>query len=539
MLCVLTLACTGQIGEPSIAPNVPPDSPFDPSREALPSDQGVSSAVPRLSRRELEHAIHEVFGFETIATGSLPPDARLATNPETGGEEEVFDTFAGTLDTYLPAEVFVQGIATLAFEVARLTADDTALVQRLGDCAPSDPEDACLERYIGRVGRRLYRRPLRDDETSRLRAVAAMFADASFEAQVRAVTQSLLQSPEFVYRVSVGEDEGDGLRRLDNFELLARVSFHLWGELPGEAWLDRAEGAPWDEEAYEAIVREMASDPRTDAQIRELHEAWIRHETLIVADEALAADMVAETNALIERALGDGRWSDLFTSEETFVTPALAAHYGIEGVDEPGWVRTENPERAGLLTHGAFLSLSSTQGNGTLPSRRGAILAERILCSPIPPPPPDVDIDDGVEVEEGACKSDAYLAHSSVSSGCAGCHSRMDPLGFGFERFDGLGVYRTTERLNPSCDIEGTGTVAGEAFAGPREFATTIATSGALTFCGTAQMMRHALRRPLQQDDGFAQARLHAAFVDEGEDFKALMVALALDPTFRYRKEAL
>ncbi len=536
MLWVALLGCTGSIGEP---PELDPDTPLGPDgrREALPSDQSPSSAIPRLSRREIDHVVEDVFGYAGLAIETLPPDARTATNPDSGGEEEVFDTFSGTLETYLPGEVFVQGQATLAFEVARRVVEDSALLDRLTECDPTVDESPCLENLVDRVGLQLFRRPLSDEERTRLLAAASSFADTSYEVRVRAVLQALLASPDWVYRVGVGQPDDD-LRELNNFEVLSRLAFHLWGRPPDEPFLQRAFGDRWSDDEYEQVVRDMAADPRMGDQVRALHADWLRHETLIVSDEELAADMMTETDALLDRALGDGAWSDLFTATETFVSPALAEHYGMDPIDEPQWVPTANPERSGMLTHGSFLSLSSTQGDGTLPSRRGAILAERILCSPIPPPPSDVDIDDGVEVEMGECKSDAYLAHRVAGSSCEGCHSHMDPLGFGFERFNGLGVYRTEERLNPACSIEGSGSVGGQDFIGPREFAEQIARSGDLTACGTTQMMRYALRRPLAADDAHTHVRLHDAFVSEGEDFQALMVALALDPTFRYRKEA-
>ncbi|MES2572473.1 MAG: DUF1588 domain-containing protein, partial [Verrucomicrobiota bacterium] len=50
---------------------------------------------------------------------------------------------------------------------------------------------------------------------------------------------------------------------------------------------------------------------------------------------------------------------------------------------------------------------------------------------------------------------------------CAGCHARMDPLGFGLENFDALGNWRTTVGGSP-VDASGQ-LVTGEKFSGPIE----------------------------------------------------------------------
>ncbi len=520
--------CTGKIGG---AP--PSDNLVPPTRSGLaaPGDQAPATAIPRLSRREIEASIVSVFGISGVADRILPADPTQATNPATSGSEEIFDTFIGTLGEYVPGGVFVEASEALAFEVAREVAADPAKLERLAGCDSND--DACLETLTRRVGLRLFRRPLRSDETARLLDAATAFDD--FPLKARSVIQSLVMSVDFLYRVDLGgAPDGDGLRALNNYEMLSRLSYLFWGAPPTDAMLARAVGPLFDEEEFAALVDEAAADSRTTTQVRNLHTMWIGYEELLVSDPEIRRAMLEESDALLDRVLeGSVAWSTLFTSQTTFLSPELAAHYGMEG---EGWTDYTNPERAGILSHGSFLSLSSTQGAGTLPSRRGAVIAARFLCSPVPPPPANVDIDDGVEVAEGECKADGYAAHRA-SPTCRGCHSIMDPIGFGFERFDGEGRYRTEERLNPECSIAGTGRAAGADFFGPRGFVEAIAASGDLTECGTEQVVRFAFRRGLQHADQALVQRLHEEFVESGEDFRALLRSVALDPTFRYRVE--
>jgi hypothetical protein len=516
-------------------------------RGAGPEGPGVidvrlaTTAIPRLSVREVDATLEQVLGITGAAARHLPPDPATAINPVTGAEDEIFDTEAGTKT---PSQVFVEGLEALAFEVAADVSADPARLAAIAPCASDASADpaGCLGDLASALALGLWHRPIAADEESAVVLLAMPFVtEGGFALGARLVIQSMVQSPELAYRAEVGTDVGDDLRRLSGYELLARVSYFLWGTGPTPELLDRvaAQGGELDDAMLEELVREMAADPLADAQMRRFHRMWLRYERMLVTDPALAADMLTESDALLERALFDdaASWDDLFLSTESFVTPALARHYGLAPLPtEPAWVAYDDAQRAGLLTQGSFMSLSSTRMVETLPSRRGAMIARRILCIPILPPPADVDIDDGVEVPEGACKADAYEAHRS-SGACSGCHTVIDGIGFGFERFDGLGRYRTVETENPSCEIEGTGQVDGDAFSSPRELAAITMDDGQVARCGVEHVIRFAQRHVSASSDQELVTRLNRAFAREGHDFRALMIASALDPAFRLRRE--
>jgi hypothetical protein len=320
--------------------------------------------------------------------------------------------------------------------------------------------------------------------------------------------------------------------RLTNHELVSRMAYLLWGAPPSAALLTRAEAPAFGDAEIAAIAGEMLDDPRAEQQMRTFHRLWLRYPSSAIADTTLRDDMQAESEALVGRALEDGAaWSTLFTSSETFVTPALAMHYGMSAPSSASWVAYDG-DRAGILSHGSFLSLSATRGSETLPSRRGAMLARRILCETIPPPPPDVDIDDGVEVAEGACKAEAYEAHRSVGA-CYGCHATIDGLGFGFERFDGLGQYREVEEANASCTIDGAGSYGGDAFTGPRGLVAVAEES--MNDCGIEQLVRFAYRDRVLANDRALLRRLEQRFEVSGLEFRELLRAVVTDPSFAHR----
>lgn len=504
--------------------------------EAL--DIPATTAIPRLSRREVDATVFEVFGIEGAAERFLPEDPRTVVDPETGVEIETFDTYVGSKD---PSVVFIEGLEAMALDVARDFSEDTEGVASIAGCSPSgDWDPTCLRSLIESLGLRLWRRPLGAEEVDVLLAAATEFGEEGGHAfAVRMVAQSLLQSPEFAYHHELGVDAGDGLRFLDNYELVSRMAFTLWGQGPSVELLEMAGSADFDDETLLAVALETVGDPRAEEQMRSFHELWLRYDELLVTDADLAADMRAESDALVDRVLLDdtARWTSLLTSTETFVTPSLAEHYGLEEIPgSPGWVAYGDDGRAGLLSHGSFLSLSSTQGSETLPSRRGSMLSQRIVCQSVPPPPDDVDIDDGVEVGEDECKIDGYEAHRDAGGACAGCHALIDPLGFGFERYDGLGRYREVEPDKPQCAIEGAGEVAAQPFSGPREFAAVLESEGVAARCAVKQLGRFATRSTTDRDD--LVDRLAESFESDDENFRTLMIAVVTDPTFRYRKEA-
>src|SRR5690606_7888459 len=79
-------------------------------------------------------------------------------------------------------------------------------------------------------------------------------------------------------------------------------------------------------------------------------------------------------------------------------------------------------------------------------------------------------------------------------SGCATCHRMIDPLGFSFEQFDGMGVYREKEGDSPvdsSTEIK-LGLDFDGSYANSNELAAALAQSEAVRECFGRQIFRSA-----------------------------------------------
>src|SRR5881394_793132 len=83
---------------------------------------------------------------------------------------------------------------------------------------------------------------------------------------------------------------------------------------------------------------------------------------------------------------------DFIKADYTFLNERLARHYGIAGVKGEAFQRVSlrKTGRAGVLTQGAVLTLTSNPTR-TSPVKRGKYVLENILGTPPPPPPPDVE----------------------------------------------------------------------------------------------------------------------------------------------------
>ena len=104
----------------------------------------------------------------------------------------------------------------------------------------------------------------------------------------------------------------------------------------------------------------------------------------------------------------------------------------------------------------SFLALQA-HPTSTSPTRRGKFIREVLLCQSLSPPPADVDTSIPEPSTGYPTMRDRLEEHMS-NPDCSVCHMQTDPIGLGFENFDGLGGWRTTENGNvvdPSGELDG------------------------------------------------------------------------------------
>jgi hypothetical protein len=177
--------------------------------------------------------------------------------------------------------------------------------------------------------------------------------------------------------------------------------------------------------------------------------------------------------------------------------------------------------RSGLLTQPGVLAAHASV------IQRGRFVRERVFCQELPDPPADVPKPDP--------KLDARAraeAHASQPS-CKACHELMDPIGFGFLAYDGIGRYRP-QAGNTAANTSGRliGTDADGDFRSPVELARRIAGSTTVAGCFVKQWFRHATGRAEGAGDERSVAQLNGAFATH--DIRELAAAVAASDAFQY-----
>ena len=442
-----------------------------------------------------------------------------------------------------------------------MTAAEGIAAEVVGDLAallPCDPgavgDLACAEEFVADLGLRAYRRPLDAGERARLMGVFEEGrAQEDFANGIRLTVQAVLQSPFFLYHVEDGEPaDGVGdLVALDDYALASRLSYFLWNTMPDDTlFAAAASGELATASGLSGQLDRLLADPRSEEAIASFHLQWLGADEIAhlekdpdffpLFDRALADAMLDETARFSSWVLreGDGTLETLFTAEFTITDdPGLLALYGVtlpEGHQPGDPVPLPEGQRAGLLTHASLLA-SHSHANQTSPIHRGVLVRQNLFCHMLPPPPPDVD-DVPPDPDPNATTRERFDQHTSDPS-CAGCHNLIDPVGFGFENYDGIGAFRTMEGDLPvdasgellATDVDGP-------FDGVVELAAQLVESQTVRQCVSRQWFRFALGRSETIEDTCTMDRLYESFESSGHDVRVLLRELVLSDAFRYRR---
>jgi cytochrome c5 len=350
--------------------------------------------------------------------------------------------------------------------------------------ASDTDEERCARSILTRLARRAFRRPLTSDDVV---ALVGFYregrAQGSFDRGIQQALTRVLVDPEFLFRV---ERDPPKVRagtayRISDLELASRLSFFLWSSIPDEELVRAAEqGRLKDRAVLSAQVRRMLADPRASTLVANFAAQWLQLRNMRAVtpdvnqfpefDENLRLAMVRETELFLESQLREDRGvGELLTADYTFLNERLALHYGIPSVYGSHFRRVAyaDDRRRGLLGQGSVLTVTS-HATRTSPVLRGKWVLDNLLGTPPPPPPADVPALPEKGEHGEAVSVRARLEQHRRNPTCASCHSRMDPLGFALENFDGIGKWRTSDEDGVRIDAAAT-LPDGTKFDGPSE----------------------------------------------------------------------
>jgi hypothetical protein len=534
----------------------------EPAKPTIGAPLGITptaavgpSPLRRLSGSEYLNALHDLFPLLQPALPALPPDVPVAG----------FDNAAEAQE---PSDVLIARYEAIANLYAEAATADTASVRALVGCDDwSTPAlaTACATGFVEATGGVLFRRPIDPNERDRLvLRFQGWQAAVDFEAAVQLTLSTMLQAPQFVYRVELpplGQAPGNAVL-VDPYAMASRLSFFLWQSVPDAPLLQAAaQGELATDAQLRAQATRMLVDPRALRVLWSFPRQWLGLDRILLDEHsartpevdpawtpATQASAFKETELFVQNVLAQGgTFRDLLTSRRAWVDSEMARVYGVAAPPGPSApdagggtfaeVMLPEAERAGLLTRTAFLAGYSHRG-ATSPPVRGNGIQLRLLCELPISPPPGVDTSQPTAPPGSGPQTNRMLFEARTSPAfCQGCHVGLNGFGFGFEHYNAAGHYQTTDDTLP---VDATGTITGTDVDGPFDGAIALsealARSQVVHDCATKELVRFALGRAPADEEAPMVAALAKDFLAGSGDLRALLIEMVLTPSFRMQR---
>ncbi|MDC0047871.1 DUF1592 domain-containing protein [Verrucomicrobia bacterium] len=301
----------------------------------------------------------------------------------------------------------------------------------------------------------------------------------SFTNAMKETVSAVLASPRFLYLYDrqVGKNS---IEKIDDYELASRLSFFLWGSLPDEVLLKAAKsGRLSDPVILNEQLDRMLKDRRIKRFCDSFPSQWLQLDRIISSvpdvkkypdfyyappNYRTTMDMMMEPLLLFENVLIEDRSIlELIDSNYSFRSARLAKWYDPEIKGRLGGPTTMQFQRValtdrrqgGVITSAAVLTMTSGPEE-TKPITRGAWIAGVIFNDPPEPPPADVPPLEHEDPDNAEKKTfrERFAQHRERAD-CAGCHVKLDPLGFALENFDAVGRWRDNYENGQRIDSSG------------------------------------------------------------------------------------
>jgi hypothetical protein len=505
----------------------------------------VDTPIRRLTRFEYNNTVRDLLGDTSNPADALPPEEEVAG----------FNNQAAALTS---SDLLIEQYMKAAEGVgARAVLDMNAL---LPDCDPGlEGNDTCALSFIRDFGARAFRRPLSDAEVARLKGVfdwAVNDADLGrFEDGIQIVIEATLQSPSFLYRPELGGEapiEGDVVS-FTSWEMATKLSYMLWNTMPDAELFAAAEADELvSKEQIATQATRMLDDDKARDLIRNFHTQWLllTHLDSVTKDTNVYPDFsdslrplwTEEIQTFVEHVIleDDGTLQTLLTANYSFMNEELASFYGDDVLDsvagpEFRQVQLDRERRAGLLTS-AGLMATHANANQSSPVFRGKFVREQLMCNTLPPPPNDLVIEPP-ELDPSKTTKEQF-EEIGANPSCAGCHTLMNPIGFIFEHYDGVGQWRDQQNgipIDAIGEVVQTDDIDGE-YDGALEFAAALAGSTQVQECVSSQWFRFAYNRTVTEEDSCSVDQLNDVFRSSNFSIRSLLVALTQTNAFLYRR---
>jgi hypothetical protein len=509
---------------------VPPPSSVDPPTTISGGQKCVSGKPgPRLLRRlsaeQLDNSVRDLF------KNASAPKGDVFNDPEVLG-------FTGDAAALLVRDLGSQQLMSYAEQVARWAV--TTVGATLSTCKDMTP--VCRTQFIKSFGQRAFRQPLTDAQVARYEKLFA--GGMTFDQGLELTITAMLQSPYFLYRRELGTPDPakPGQVRLTQFEVASSISYLIARSMPDDALLAAAAANQLGtREQIDAHVERLLQDPKNRETMHTFMGEWLESKRVamvlkdpaLMFSDAIRADMEKEMAALIEDVVftRKGTFTDLLTTNYTFVNAALAKHYGLPAVTGTALTKVTTQRDPGILVQGSMLA-GHAGITFSSPTLRGKMVRTRLLCQSLPPPPDDVDT--MIKVPANAKTTREIFGAHVENPTCGPCHKTMDLIGFAFENYDVVGKHRTQENGVP---IDASGEITGDdfKFTGLRELNDYLSTNDNVRQCMVRFMSYFAYGATGWADDGCTLDAVTTEAKASNWSIRSVLTAITHAPHFTTR----
>lgn len=547
-LAMLAAACTGTFSDPGGSgdggPTSGPGGSSTPGGKDSPGGAIATAAAGKLNMKGSPAYYRVVRLTNEQWTNSVQSVLGLAARPTNA--EAFQNAVSGTTDfTNNELVLDIDSRAWSDYEAAAeaLAAQVTSDAAQLSKIYPGT--DAAG--FIATVGRRIYRRPLTTAETSSYQKLfdlgpSQAGSQSAFAKGASLVLEAMLQSPYFLYRSELGAVNAP----LSSYEIAAKLSLWLRNTGPDDALLDSAGAGKLDSaDGAAAAAQKLLDDPAAKAVMRTFHGEFLHFNKFSQLskvgvpsyDPAINPELAESSYLFFDRIFSQGQGvRDIFLSSTGYESAKMASLYG-DGAPASGFAERDlGPNRIGYFMQLPFLVL---YGHNDDPDsiHRGVSMSLDVLCAPLGPPaaviPP---LPEPMPGQTNRMRVDAH------TSGCGTvCHNNMiNPLGFAFENFDGMGQYREQEQNRDQLlPVDSSGSFAfvdgTKTWKNATEFMHVLADDPQTHLCYAKKLASFGLQRDVIEADLPMLGELASASASSTGSVKQVILSLVKQNAFRVR----
>lgn len=506
---------------------------WSPAASCEVRDSLLEPKLRRLSERQIMNSLRDIFG--DIFTEELRP------NMEDGAKLIGMNTLADRLNVNT---INLERLYDSSRELVRELIERHTTIKQCSQNASA----ACVTTLLDEYAPQLWRRPLTTQERSEL--IGQFAALGSNTRALEFAFNSLILSSNFLFRSEIG-DLQDGVRVLDNYEIVTLLAYSIWNSTPDKTLLTLAQKtSPLTVDELQTQVDRMFTSPKANKAMLEMYRDFLKldmalvnpkHVDLGFTDEVKQDLMLSAEKMLSDQISAGARYMDVFTGRNFYVNQNVAQFFNTSSSsNQLESVALDPAQRFGILNHPIFLSAHSTLTHSGI-IKRGVFTLEQLLCEHLGAPPTNIESDEVPEQVDPATTSERVLlqlTHSSRSA-CVGCHQFIDPAGFGFENFDVVGRYRTVEKEVVPIDASGVlKTASGTelTYQNSAEYAAQLVGAEQMGQCVSRRFLEHYLSQELQSNS-CELSKYHNQLATRGHTVKSLLDAVIRLESFTKRKQ--